>query len=201
VFEIAIRFREAGILATARIANFCAAAAEAHRRSAASNAVLETWLRRGKRVHPQPTEALATEVKAFEALLQQTQAKATLPPNCENQDRTVVGTAEKGHLDVERIERFAHRLLEMHPYVCAVKRKRKDGDLPVPSPRLLDDSNLAQHRVDGIDDNCIIPFALDGSFNPEGVPVRMNIVLPKGTTAAQRKVARDAIASNTQLFG
>lgn len=201
LFELCIRFREANLLSTAPIANFCAVAAEAHRRSASSTAVVETWLRRGKRVHGQPTDALAAELEAFAELLQRTQAKASLPPNCENQDRTVIGSAEKGHLDVDRIERFANRLLEMHPYVCAVKRRRKDGDLAVSTPRLLDDANLAQHRIDGIDDNCIIPFVLDGSFSAEGVPIRMNIVLPKGTTAPQRKVARDAIAANTQLFG
>lgn len=201
VFELALRFREANLLATARIANFCAQAAEVHRCSAASAAVVETWLRRGRRIHPQPTEALAAEMKAFESLLQRTEARASLPPNCERQDLTVVGQGERGHVELARIERFARRLLEMHPYVCAVKRKRKDGDLSVPVPRLLDDVNLAQHRVDGIDDACIIPFALDGSFTAEGVPIRMNIVLPKGTTASQRKVAREAIAANAQLFG
>lgn len=200
LFEVVNRFRECEILTTAEIADFCAVAAGAARRVAAPMGVIETWLRRGRRVHRKPTDLLAAEIKAFEAIQQKTQATAGLPPDCNEQDMTVVGTAERGHIDVQRIERFAHRLLKMHSYVCAVKRKRKDGDLPASAPRLLEEDNIAQHKMDGIDDSRLIPFALDGSYTVDAVTIRMNIVLPKGTTASQRKMARDAIVANKQLF-
>lgn len=200
LFELVSRFREADVIDSAAVANCCAVAAGAARKVADQTGVIETWLRRGRRVHPALTLELSAEMKAFDQLQERTQARASLPPNCDHQDTVVVGSAEKGHINMDRMERFAARLLLMHPYVCAVKRKRKDGDLAASAPRLLEDSNLAQHRVDGLDDNCLIPFVLDGSFTSEDVTIRMNIVLPKGTTASQRKVARDAIAANGQLF-
>ena len=56
--------------------------------------------------------------------------------------------------------------------------------------------------IPGIDEARIIPIVLDASYCvPAAVALRMNIVLPPGTTLSQREAAFEVLREDSSLFG
>ena len=98
------------------------------------------------------------------------------------------------------------RLLRLHPYVQAVRRVRRDRNIPLSPTRLLPLENIAQQLQSSgekLDSARIIPAVLDDSFcSPKGTTVlRINIMLPPGTTIGQREAAIASLKADGSLFG
>lgn len=182
-------------------ADFCSRQAGRLRQSGKPLVHVENWLRRGRRLVPTLTEKLEAEYQAFAKLQAQSHSAAALPPDATEQDRKVIGKNERGHTEVQRIERFGHRLMDAYPWIYAVKRVRGDSGLAHVAPTVLAEDNLARHKIKGTPDERIIPFVLDASYTRYDGCIRMNIVLPKGTTAAQKAAAREILEGDCIHFG
>lgn len=186
-------------------ANFCVSRARHSRMAGARVTDAELWLLRARRLHPPGTDDYATERGHLDGLRQQTGTIQTLPTSGGAYDEKVVGERERGHLYVDRINAFAGRIRDAYPFVHAVKRVKKDPGLSAPAPRVLGLDNVSQHLVDGVEAERIIPFVIDSSYSRASggrspVPVRMNIVLPVGTTQSQRQAAFDLMVDDRALF-
>ena len=181
-----------------QIAKFCVVCARAARISFRMVAA-ELWLRRARALNADDMPEYVDETKELGNQRSKTGTQITLPKDCKEQDEKVIGRKEKGHLDVDQLEQFAARLRRVYPFICSVRRVDKNCP-PVNRPTLLPLANIPQHRCDGIADVRIIPFALDPSFTRSSASLRMNIVLPDGTSHSQREAAYRVLQENDDLF-
>ena len=85
--------------------------------------------------------------------------------------------------------------------MCQLRRVTKDGRVTAARPTLLRLDQVASHLPKGsTDPGNIVPVLLDGSFTAEAVPLRMNVLLEEGTTAAQRETAYTLLSEADDLF-
>jgi hypothetical protein len=151
--------------------------------------------------------AFGQEEDAVKKLLDRTAVPEVLPVVAKQEPATsVVGENERGHLQVDRIQRWADRLLKLHPYIQAVRRVRKDHGPALSPTRLLGVDNMSQHvsaALESVEPSRVIPAVLDESYCiPKGKTVlRINIVLPPNTSIAQREAAIKLLSEDTSLFG
>ncbi len=205
LYLVASRLVAAGLMASQPVVTACISASRIARMAGEDIAQSQNWLRRAARLGAGRSQSYLDELQAVEGQIHKTATPVRLPADAEVQASAddVVGDDEKGHLQVKRIRDWARRLLDLYRWVEAVKRVRKDPGLPPHSTRLLDLQNLSQHvtAVKSIEQVRIIPAVLDGGHSlPQGCSLRINIILPKGTTEAQRAAAMDALRADKSLF-
>jgi hypothetical protein len=198
LYQLLLAARDCEAVDPVAVADFCGRQARRHREYRSPLPLVENWLRRGRRLAPIGSALLDAEQKAFEQLQKTSHSAAALPPDAIEQDVAAVGKKERGHVLAARVQAFANKVLRTYSWVQGVRRVRGDSKLPHARPTLLDDS--ARHLIDGLPTERIIPFALDGSYTAFNGCLRMNIVLPEGTTTAQRAAARTVLARNKRLF-
>ncbi|MBN1203480.1 MAG: serine/threonine protein kinase [Myxococcaceae bacterium] len=122
-------------------------------------------------------------------------------PEARHQEPVKVGADERAHLVMAKLEEFDRRVRRLFPFIYRLERVSKDRHLKASRPTLLRQDNIARHLPQGSEDpGNIIPFALDGSFTPEGIPLRMNVVLPMGTTPSQLDAALNVLKEAADLF-
>jgi tRNA A-37 threonylcarbamoyl transferase component Bud32 len=208
IFLIGLGYREAGLANLSLVGAWCLTSSRKLRERDATLLHAQIWLRRAERIGVAHSPEYRRESEALERLLRSTATPQTLPKLPESQDRGMkaVGEDEKGHLDAKRISMWVERLLSLHPYVQGVRRVRRDPKLPLSPTRLLSLDHLAQHvtqAMAGIDSARIIPAVLDDSYcSPKGATaLRINIVLPGGTTLAQREAVMEILREDNSLFG
>lgn len=205
LFLVAARLVASGLIAQQSVVSCCIVASRLARLAGEDITQSQNWLRRAARLGAGRGQAYLDELQEVEGQIRKTATPVRLPPDAEAQESPdeVVGDDEKGHLQIKRIRDWTRRLLELYRWVEAVKRVRKEGALPPHSTKILDLQNLSQHMsaAKGIDRVRIIPAVLDGSHSlPQGCALRINIILPKGTTEAQRAAAMDALRADKSLF-
>lgn len=183
--------------------DFCAARARWTRTTGHPLTECELWLRRGRRIRPGGTNALREQQREYDAVREHTRTLQTLPPDAE-EFKVTMGVTEGGHSKLDRIRDFAKKIHMGHPYVAGVQVIRKAPYEKASVPTLLGlDSASAELR--GIDRDQVIPFLLDASYTSssgsrEAIPLRLAIILTKGTTSAQRQAAYDRLRDDHVLF-
>jgi len=204
IFLLALRYHEQGLFDGGFLAECCIGACAQLRRRGQDVTACLVWLQRAARLGAATSAEFTKEEKALQAVETGASAKRSLPPLSARQEdpSKVVGEYEKAHLNTVRISRWAERILKSYPFVEMVRRVGKDHG-PAPRPtRILGRDNLARHRIKGIDDAQIIPVLLDDSYCIRSdCAVRMNIVLPKGTTLSQNEAAVELLKTDNTLFG
>lgn len=200
-FEILLSAHAGDAIDSAAVARYCARQTRTALKAMDPMVVAENWHRRAVRMLPHGSKETQEAKRALDVARSETQTAAFLPPNVERKDLKALGSGEAGHVVKDKLERFAAKLIDSYSWIESVKRVRADGDLKYSAPTLLDDNNLAQHLVDAkIGADRIIPAVLDGSYTSFKGCLRVNIVLPVGTTAIQKAAARDVLARNRKLF-
>jgi hypothetical protein len=127
--------------------------------------------------------------------------KLQVLPEAKNQEKMRIGEGERGHLVVPRLEEFDERVRRLFPFVFRLERVHKDRNVKASRPTLLRLDNIARHLPQGAQDpGNIIPLVLDGSFTAEGIPLRVNILLPADTKASQRDAAFNVLREATDIF-
>jgi hypothetical protein len=164
----------------------------------------ELWLKRARRIHPDGGDYFTEAVLALERAREATGVVQSLPADSDTFE-FVQGKNERGHDRAEKMERFARKINDLHPYVGWVHRIRKQPNRQTPVPIVLPLGNIASAQLNGVADERIIPFLLDASFaRPSGgrepVPILMAMVLAEGTTASQRLAAHQRLSASTELF-
>jgi hypothetical protein len=203
VFLAGAKLVAADLLAPHVVGAACVAAARFARIANGDLPSAQTWLRRAALFGGEKLSGYLPELEEVDRQAKKTVTPTALPPDAFKQAGHVVGKDEYGHLHVERIQRWANRVMELFRWVESVRRVRKDGGIPAHSTRLLNVSNLSQHLAAAKDVEAVrvIPAALDGSYSiPSGIALRMNIILPKGTTEVQRAAAMAALRAEKTLF-
>lgn len=205
VYLLGLSYKDANLIPAAMIGNWCIKASGKVRERESNLVACQTWVRRAESIGISSSADYRQENDALQKLLRRTATPAILPSVVKQEPANkVIGASERGHLSVERVEAWVTRLLRLHPYVQAVKRVRKDHGIPLSPTRLLPLDNIGQHlQGDAIDAARIIPAVLDESYCvPRSKTVlRVNIVLPPGTTIAQRETVLELLKSDTSLFG
>ncbi|AEI62418.1 serine/threonine protein kinase [Corallococcus macrosporus] len=182
------------------VEDFCVACARSSRVKYQSLLGAELWLQRARRLGGAPRGDYAAESKALEDARRKTGKLQTLPREPEKQESFRFGEGERGHLSVERLERFDENVRRRFPFIHRLERVRKDRGLQVARPTLLRLDNIGNHVPQGgADPGNIIPMAFDASFTGD-VALRVNITLVSGTTAAQREAAYDVLKAEADLF-
>jgi hypothetical protein len=205
LFLVAAALVQEGSLEAAFVAGACVAASRTARVAGDELTQAQVWLRRAGRLGGEKTPSFLAEQEEVDREIQKTATPVRLPLDAPAQATAedTVGEAEQGHLQVQRIQEWVGRLLGLFRWVESVRRVRKDPDLETHSTRILELRNLPQHltAARGVEPERIIPAVLDGTFSkPPGIALRVNIVLPKGTTEAQRAAAIDALRGEKSLF-
>jgi hypothetical protein len=162
----------------------------------------QMWLRRAERLSVTKGADYLSEKAALEKILQSQASSLSLPENAAQQDDKVVGEDERGHLNMDRIDAWVRRLLNLYPFVQSVKRVRKEPD-KVGATRMISTEGMSLHlkAAPGIKECRIIPVLLDRSFcGPADTMLRINIVLSESCTPAQREAAMDLLARDRSLF-
>ncbi|WP_437566612.1 protein kinase domain-containing protein [Sorangium sp. So ce542] len=161
----------------------------------------QLWLQRARRLGLNPTHEYLEQEERLAQILRRTNRLHTMPAACKEQRGAVIGESERGHLHVAQIEQFASRVSSRFPWICQIKRVTKDSGVHVSRPTLLRIDQIASHLPNGTSDpGNIIPIVLDGSFTPERIPLRMNVILEPKTTAAQRETAHGILRDAEDLF-
>ncbi len=204
LFPVALEYRAAGLLAAGLVENWCVVKSRRLRERGEVTAA-QVWLRRAERLGVANGDAYRAERGALDAALRMTANPARLPdlPISQLPPENVVGDDERGHLNVERIRKWAQRLYTLHPYVQEVRRVHKERGLGLFPTRLLDLSNLPSHlrNTPGLDAARVIPAVLDASHcRPAETVLRINVILCEGTTVAQREAAYDSLRSDGSVF-
>lgn len=205
LFLLGSKLVSAELLAPHDVARACIAASRLMRLEKGDITGAQAWLRRAARFSGDKLPNYLDELEEVDRQIKKTSTPVQLPADASNQASPddAVGEDETGHLQVDRIRQWARRVLQLCRWVESVRRVRKDGDLPAHVNQLLDLRNLPQHlnAAKGIDRERIIPVVLDGSHSiPAGIALRVNIVLPKGTSEAQRAAAIEALRAEKSLF-
>jgi hypothetical protein len=162
----------------------------------------QLWLRRVESMSVSAGADYLAEKKEVDRLVQAQAAHSTLPESARKQDEKIVGEDEKGHLDIDRIDRWGARLRRLYPFIYAVKRVRKEPG-KIGATRILSVDGMSLHikAAPGIKQARIIPALLDQSFcAAANTMLRISIVLPENSTAAQREAAIEVLASDGSLF-
>nr|BDT37402.1 serine/threonine protein kinase [Myxococcus sp. MH1] len=160
----------------------------------------ELWLQRVRRLGQQPRADYDEELKALTEARRKTGKLQTLP-EAKKQEPMKVGVDERGHLVMSKLEEFDSRIRNLFPFVYRLERVTKDRNAKASRPTLLRLDNIARHLPQGSQDpGNIIPLVLDGSFTAEGIPLRMNIVLPAETTSSQRDAALNVLKEAVDIF-
>jgi serine/threonine protein kinase len=207
VYELGLVYRAASYLVVGSLEKWCIHASRVLRERNATPDECQMWLRRAERLGVQGNVEYRSEAEAVAKLLRTTANARELPPLAKVSESSsrVVGEDERGHLQVDKIVRWVARARNRHPYIQEVWRVRKDPDLPLRPTRILELSNMSQHisAVKGVDPVRIVPAVLDESYCiPSGRTVlRINIVLPEGTTLRQREAAMERFRRDGALFG
>jgi tRNA A-37 threonylcarbamoyl transferase component Bud32 len=207
VYLLGLGYKDAGLFQADELGRWCVLSARRMRERELSISGAQLWLRRTEYLGLSELPEFGVEEKAVKKLLFQTAVPEMLPAVGKQEPATsVVGEDERAHLQVDRIRRWAERLLMLHPYVQAVKRVRKDHGPALTPTRLLGVDNISQHlspALESIERCRIIPAVMDESYCiPKGQTVlRINIVLPPGTTIGQREAAVKLLAADNSLFG
>jgi len=199
-FEALSTYWSLDLVNASLVENHCVQASRDCRVRLATPLLAELWLQRARKLGHQLGEGYNEQDKQLANYRKRTRRVQTLPQVCHNQ-RVSIGKGEAGHLNVPAINALGERIFRSYPYVCELRRVSKDGGITVQRPTLLRLDNIANHLPSGqADPGNIIPLVLDGSFNPEKVALRMNIVLPADTTMAQRDAAYNMLSKNEELF-
>jgi hypothetical protein len=208
IYLIGLLYRDAELLEMALVGALCIRSARKLRERDGTLLHAQVWLRRAEKLGVTSSPEYRKERDAVDTLLRKTATPPVLPPIPSSQEPAsrTVGEGEKAHLNVRRITAWVNRLQRLHPYVQGVRRVRKDPNLPLTPTRLLSLDNIGQHltaAMSGLEPTQVIPAVLDESFcEPKGSTVlRVNLVLPRGTTVAQREAAVGLLREDTSLFG
>jgi hypothetical protein len=203
VFLLAAEHCKAGLLPPQVLADWCVRCSRQARENAADYGVAQQWIQRADAYSVADTPELTTEREETTKL---TTAKGAerLPRRADKQEPAAdaIGTGEQGHFHVKKIENWVDRLQRLYPWVQAVRRVRADPHIPKFPTRVLAPDDLGRHLkgLPELDAARVIPIALDANFVVGERAVRMNIVLPAGTTASERDVAWALLRKNTSIF-
>jgi hypothetical protein len=161
------------------------------------------WLRRARYVVPALSQQYHEFRKRFDVQYRQTTNAPPLPEECaaESFRGAIVGEGERGHTNVELLNRFAGRVHARHSFVVGVQRVNlKRGISGIHRPTLLPASSVRGLRSSELDSNDSIACVLDESFaNREG-PLLVRILLHPQTSAKQRDAAYKELADDTEIF-
>jgi len=102
------------------------------------------------------------------------------------------------------MEKWVSRLQRLYPWVVGARRVRGEGSIARYPTRILDLHELNRHSK-GLPESMaerIIPAVLDASYSAgsKDRAIRINIVLPGGTTVAQRDAAIRKLRENKRIF-
>jgi hypothetical protein len=199
-FEALARYYAERLLDVGLLEDFGVACARHARVRLQQSLTAQLWLQRVRSLG-QPTRG--DYEQELQALLEARRKTGKLQalPEARQQEPVKVGTDERAHLVIAKLEEFDRRIRGLFPFIYRLERVAKDRHLKVSRPTLLRQDNIARHLPQGsADPGNIIPLALDGSFTAEGIPLRMNIVLPVGTTLSQLDAALNVLKEATGLF-
>ncbi|MDY7230973.1 serine/threonine-protein kinase [Hyalangium rubrum] len=187
-------------VATSVVEDFCVACARSARVKYQSLLGAELWLQRARRLGGAPRGDYDAEVRALEDSRRKTGKLQTLPREPDQQESFKIGDGERGHLLVDRLERFDESVRRRFPFIYRLERIRKDRGLQIARPTLLRLDNVGSHVPQGSGDpGNIIPMAFDPSFTGD-IALRVNIVLVSGTSSSQREAAYNVLKAETDLF-
>ncbi|HYI02903.1 serine/threonine-protein kinase [Hyalangium sp.] len=199
-FEALARYYAERLLEVGLLEDFGVACARHARVRHQQPLTAQLWL---QRVRSLGTPARGDYEEELQALLESRRKTGRLQalPEARQQEPMKVGADERAHLVMMKLEEFDRRVLRLFPFIFRLERIAKDRHLRVSRPTLLRQDNIARHLPQGSQDpGIIIPLALDGSFTPEGIPLRVNIVLPAGTTPSQLDAAINVLKEAADLF-
>ncbi len=185
---------------TTIVEDFCVAAARTSRIKYQQLVSAELWLQRARRIGGGTRSDYALEEKTLLDAKKRTGKLQTLPPTATSQEPFRIGEKERGHVNVDRIERFDVNVRRRFPFIVRLERVQKDSRIQISKPTLLRMDSLSRQLPQGAEDpGNIIPLALDPSFTGD-VPLRVNIVLSSGISSAQRDAARAVMCRDADLF-
>jgi eukaryotic-like serine/threonine-protein kinase len=201
VFLIAASYTS-GELIESRCEGWCLKACKKARVVESNMLEAQLWLKRATRLSVNASGEFLLEKKEIDRILETQATRAFLPEIAKTQDKKIVGEDEKGHLNVEQIDRWGESLRRLYPFVHAVKRVRKENDKSG-ATRILNTVGMSLHlkAAPGVKESRIIPALLDRSFcGSADTMLRINIILSENCTSAQREAAIELLASDTKLF-
>jgi serine/threonine protein kinase len=207
IYLLGLAYKDSNLVPVSLVGQWCLTAAKKLRERDGNLLSAQIWLRRAARIGIEASAEYRQEQETLLKLIRQTANPITLPPISQQEAASsTVGDGERGHLNVHRIQIWVDRLLRLHPYVQAVRRVRKDPNLALSPTRLLQLENIAQHLTSGteiMEPARIIPAVLDESYCiPKGsTTLRINIILPAGTTISQREAVMSLLREDGSLFG
>lgn len=203
IHEIALHYR-ASLVNAGALEAWCIAASRRLRERNAALVDCQRWLRRAERLGVDNNRDYRDEREKLDRAISNTAHAARLPEAVREQEDAskTVGDDERGHLHVDRIEAWVKRLYRRHPYVQAVRRVQKDGTIAPRPNRVLELNQIARHAkaAAGVAQERIIPAVLDQSFCAESCALRINILLAKDSTLAEREAAMVELRKDTELF-
>ena len=208
MFLLGLAYFDVSLITLPLVGTWCLTACRKLRERDATLLQGQIWLRRAERLGLLNSAEYRKEAEALEKLIKRTATPKIIPKVPASQDPVdkVIGDDERAHLNSSRVETWVRRLLRLHPYIQGVRRVRRDPKIPLTPTRLLALDHVAQHltpAMAGIDGARIIPAVLDESYClPKGTTaLRINLILPGGTTLAQREAVIESLRADDSLFG
>jgi serine/threonine protein kinase len=194
----------ARMLEEARLGSWCLRCCQLARNKTADSVECQSWLQRAKRYGVHGSEEYLKESDALQPILSSIGAN-TLPPAADQEEPSkILGNDEQGHFDVEKMTSWNRRLQRLYPWVQGARRFRGDGTIAKYPTRLLNIQDLARHTKNLPEPmkGRIIPAVLDAGYSGSSADraIRINIILPDGTTSAQRETAMRKLRENKRLF-
>jgi hypothetical protein len=204
LFLLLDRYASGRLLEQERIGFWCLLCCQLVLQNTADYTECQLWLQRAARCGIGQSEAYEREHAKVNPILSSVGAK-TLPPAAEQEDPSkVLGQDEQGHFDVERTVNWTRRIQRLYPWVVGVRRVRGEGAIAHYPTRLLEMHELARHGkgLPAAMMGRVIPAVLDASYSAgsKDRAIRINIILPEGTTGAQREAAIRRLRENKRIF-
>jgi hypothetical protein len=203
VFLLGAEHSRAGMISPEILAAWCVRCSRQARENAGDYVLAQQWILRAETYSAGDTSEVNAEREEI-AKLTKVEGAEQLPRRVDKQEPAsdAVGKGEPGHYHGKKIENWVERLQRLYPWIQAVRRVRADPHIPKFPTRVLDLDDLGRHLkgLPELDAARIIPIALDASFIVGERAIRMNIVLPAGTSTTERDVAWSLLRKNTNIF-
>ncbi len=196
-------YRSGRYLSQERLGFWCVEACGIAHGVNANHSECQLWLQRAETLGVRESDPFASETRRLAPLIESV-GSISLPAIAPQEEaEKVIGSDEQGHYDVKRIVAWAKKVQRLYPWVLSVRRVRGDGNIAPFPTRLLGDEAVPRHtkNLPEVLHNLVIPAVLDASYSVGADrALRINIVLPVGTTAGQRDVAFRSLRENRRLF-
>jgi serine/threonine protein kinase len=204
VYLFADEYAKREIVPPEIVGHWCLACSREIRKSSSNYSECQLWLQRAEGFGLQATPEFIAERVGLEQFLS-TPGAEKLPGRAAKQDSPsdAVGAKEQGHLKVSKITAWVQRLQSLYPWVQGVRRVTADSGLQLYPTRVLGLDNLPRHIKsipNDVSPDRIIPAVLDSSYTVGERVLRINIILPAGTTAPERETAIARLREDHSLF-